>query len=277
MKKVTIIGLLLMVLCHACKKSDPPLYNTSDNIYFDFTPTVDDDKVDSVIYSFADSPGKEQDTILIPVRVSGSREKKDRKFTVSIVDSSTTAISSLHYKPLEKEYIIPADSGEFLLPIILLSTDSALKTKSVTISLALQASSDFGISFKEIRTGFIRFSNRLERPVWWDVWVGELGVYSRVKHELFIRAAGTNTLSSDPSNYMETPKTLYYIRRFKSFLQDPFKWVTDYPDAGYVITLDADGFYYFYSSGNPEVRYKLEKNDSDGKYYFRDEDGNRII
>jgi hypothetical protein len=277
MKKITIIGLLLIMLGYSCKKSDPPVYNTSDNIYFDFTPTVKDDKVDSLIYSFAYSPGKEQDTILIPVRISGMRQARDRKFSVGIVDTSTTAIASLHYKPLEKEYTIPADSGILLLPIIVLNIDSALKTKSVKLSLALQASSDFGISFKEIRTGFIKLSNRLEKPLWWDVWISDLGTYSRVKHEIFIRASGTTALSASQADYMETPKTLYYIRRYKSFLQDPFKWVADYPEAGYVITLNADGFYYFYSNSNPENRYKLEKNTGDGKYYFKDEDGNRII
>jgi hypothetical protein len=193
------------------------------------------------------------------------------------VDTATTAIASLHYQPLESSYTIPADSGIFMLPLIVFSKDTALKTKSVIITLSLQASTELGIAFKELRRGFIKLSNKLEKPAWWDVWIGELGGYSRVKHELFIRTSGTTVLSASQADYMETPKTLYFIRRFKSFLQDPFKWVADYPEEGYVITLEADGNYYFYSSGSPENRYMLEKNISDGKYYFKDEDGNRII
>jgi len=275
MKKIIVF--LSIILCSACSKNESLVYNSPDNIYFDFTPDIKDDKTDSLVYSFAYSTGKELDTVFIPVRISGIRQKKDRKFSVGIIDTSTTAVASLHYMPLEKEYTIPADSGIFRLPVILLNKDTALKTRSVIIYLSLQASADFGISFKDLRTGFVKLSNKLEKPIWWDVWIGELGVYSRVKHELFIRAAGTTKLSASQADYMETPKTLYYIRRFKSFLQDPFKWVADYPEAGFVITLEADGNYYFYSSGNPGNKYLLEKNASDGKYYFKDEDGNRII
>lgn len=275
MKKIIVF--LSIVLCSACSKNESLVYNSSDNIYFDFTPDIKDDKTDSLVYSFAYSIGKELDTVFIPVRISGIRQKKDRTFSVGIIDTSTTAVASLHYQPLEKEYTIPADSGIFLLPVILLNKDTVLKTRSVIIYLSLQASADFGISFKDLRTGFVKLSNKLEKPVWWDVWIGELGAYSRVKHELFIRAAGTTKLSASQADYMETPKTLYYIRRFKSFLQDPFKWVADYPEAGFVITLEADGNYYFYSSGNPDNKYLLEKNASDGKYYFKDENGNRIV
>lgn len=277
MKTTTIIIALLSIVFSACKKDEPLVYNTADNIYFDFTPAIKDDRSDSLIYSFAYSPEKEVDTILIPIRLSGIRQKKDRKFSVGIVDTATTAIASLHYQPLEAEYIMPADSGIFLLPLIVFSKDTALKTKSVMITLNLEASTDLGISLKELRRGFIKFSNKLEKPAWWDVWIGELGVYSRVKYELFIRASGTTELSASTANYMEIPKTLYFIRRFKSFLQDPFKWVADYPEEGYVITQETDGSYYFYSNGSPENRYLLEKNASDGKYYFKDEDGNRII
>jgi hypothetical protein len=277
MKRTTIIIVLLSMVLYACKKDEPLGYETTDNVYFDFTPLDKDDTADSLVYSFAYNTEKDMDTILIPVRLSGIRQHTARKFSVGIVDTSTTAIASLHYKPLESEYTIPADSGIFLLPLIVYSKDTALKSKSVIITLTLQGSLDLGVSFKDLKTGFIKLSNKLEKPTWWDVWIGELGEYSRVKHELFIRTSGTTVLSASQADYMETPKTLYFIRRFKSFLSDPFKWVADFPDEGYVITLEADGNYYFYSTGTPDNKYMMEKNSGDGKYYFKDEDGNRII
>jgi hypothetical protein len=277
MKKLTVIIVLLSIVLYACTKDEPLAYNTTDNIYFDFTPDNKDDKSDSIVYSFAYNPEKDMDTILIPVRLSGIRQKLPRKFSVGIVDTATTAIASLHYQALEREYTIPADSGTFMLPLIVFSKDTALKTKSVIITLSLEASLDLGISFKDLRRGFIKLSNKLEKPVWWDVWSSELQTYSRVKHELFIRTSGTTVLPPSQADYMQTPKALYFIRRFKSFLQDPFKWVADYAEEGYVITQGTDGNYYFYSSGSPENKYLLEKNVSDGKYYFKDEDGNRII
>ena len=278
MKRLTIItALLLIILCHACKKAELVAYNTPDNVYFDFTPDDENDKSDSIVYSFAYNPEKDIDTVFIPVRVSGLRQKKDRKFSVGIVDTATTAIASLHYLPLEKEYTIPADSGIFRLPLIVLNKDTALKSKTVTISLELIPNGDFEVTFKELYTGFVKLSNRLEKPLWWDVWSDELGGYSRIKHELFIRTSGTTALPPDKSDFMTIPKALYFIRRFSSFLQDPFKWVSDNATAGYVITLEADGNYYFYSSSNPDNKYILVKNPADSKYYFIDEKGDRII
>jgi hypothetical protein len=277
MKKTNIIIVLLSIVLFACKKDEPLAYNTADNIYFDFTPDNKDDKADSIVYSFAYHPEKNVDTILIPIRLAGIRQSVARKFSVGIVDTSTTAIASLHYKPLEKEYTIAADSGTFMLPLIVYSNDTALKTKSVILTLSLEASSDLGISFKDLRRGFIKLSNKLEKPVWWDVWASEMTGYSRVKHELFIRTSGTTELPPNQSDFQLIPKALYYIRRFKSFLNDPFKWVADYSEEGYVITLEADGYYYFYSSSSPDNKYKMEKSEADGKYYFKDEEGNRVI
>lgn len=277
MKKSTIIIAMLSIVLFSCKKEEPLAYNTADNIYFDLTPDIKDDKADSIVYSFAYNPEKDMDTILIPIRLAGIRQPVARKFSIGVVDTSTTAIASLHYKPLEQEYTLAADSGTFMLPLIVYSKDTALKNKTVILTLSLEASSELGISFKSLRRGFIKLSNRLEKPLWWDVWSGELTVYSRVKHELFIRTSGTTELPLNPADYQLTPKALYYIRRFKSFLQDPFKWVADYPAEGYVITQEADGNYYFYSSSSPENKYLMEKSTADGKYYFKDENGNRII
>jgi len=277
MKKTNIIIVLLSIVLFACKKDEPEAYKTADNIYFDFTPDDKEDKADSIVYSFAYNPEKNVDTIWIPIRLAGIRQPVARKFSIGVVDSATTAIASLHYQPLEKEYTLAADSGTFMLPLIVYSKDTLLKIKTVTLTLSLEASSELGISFKDLRRGFIKLSNRLEKPVWWDVWNDEVGEYSRVKHELFIRTSGTTELPLTRSDFQVTPKALYYIRRFKSFLNDPFKWVAAYPEEGYVITQDADGNYYFYSSGSPDNKYKMEKSDADGKYYFKDETGNRVI
>lgn len=276
MKNILLISFLFIGLS-ACKKDEIPVYNATDNVYFDFRQDIDNDKTDSLVYSFAYFPDKEMDTVYIPVSISGHRVPRARKFILSIVDSSTTAVASLHYLPLEKEYIMAADSGSCLVPLILMNRDSLLKRTTFTIGLTLQASSDFGVAFLLQNKGLVKMSDRLEKPVWWDVWSGELGVYSRVKHELFIRVSGTTELPPTQSDYMVTPKALYHTRRFKSFLQDPFRWVETYVAEGYVIVQEYDGNYYFYSSSNPGNKYLLEKNNDDGKYYFKDENGNRII
>jgi len=276
MKRSILLGVFCCMVLFACKKDETPLYNSSENVYFDFTPDVDDDKTDSLLYSFALFPSKNIDTLYIPVRVSGFRVPHERKFILTTVDSTTTAVASLHYEPLKKEYIMAADSGVCMVPLVLLNKDTLLKSKTLTIGLTLQATSDLGVAFKLQNKGIIKFSNRLEKPVWWDIWGDELGGYSRVKHELFIRVSGTTELTTNRSDFMQIPKVLYHTRRFKSFILDPFAWVIANEGDGYVITLADDGFYYFYPKTNPDNRYKLEKSPDDGRYFIRDENGQRI-
>lgn len=276
MKKIYLFGVLCCMVLFACKKDETPLFDTTENVYFDFTPNDPSDKTDSLLYSFAYFPDKGEDTVYIPIRISGFRVAHERTFILETVDSSTTAKSGLDFKALEKEYIMPADSGLCLVPLILYNKDTVLKSKTLTIGLTLKASKDFGVTFKLQNKGTVKFSNRLEKPNWWNTWAGELGDYSRVKHELFIRVSGATELGTNLQDFNTIPKALYHTRRFKTFLLDPFNWVTQFATEGYVITKEADGFYYFYSSKNPDNKYKLELNPDDGRYYFRDENGKRI-
>lgn len=275
MKRSILFSVLCCMVFVACRKDEIPLFDTTENVYFDFLPDDPSDKTDSLLYSFAYFPDKAEDTVFVPVRISGFRVPGERKFILATVDSSTTAKAGIHYKALEKEYVMAADSGLCLVPVILYNKDSVLKSKTLTIGLTLKPTTDLGVAFTLQNKGLIKFSNRLEMPTWWTLWAGELGDYSRVKHELFIRASGTIDMPTT-IDFNTVPKALYHTRRFKAFLLDPFTWVTQYASEGYVITIGADGFYYFYNTHNPDNKYKLEKNPDDGKYYFKDENGKRV-
>jgi hypothetical protein len=282
MKPIIAAIVLVAMMCYSCKKNKELIYQSAtDNVYFNFvntdTVTHTTTRADSVVYSFALSPEKGTDTIFIPVSLSGNRINRDRSFRVAVVDSLTTAIASLHYKLLEDNYIMPADSGATLLPVVLLNTDPVLTDTTVRIQLELVSTSDLDAEFPKLNTFRIIFSNRLEKPVWWNAWISELGVYSRVKHELFIRVSGTTSLPASTSDATLTPRVLYYTRRFKAFLSNPLQWVLDNPDAGYTCVPAGNGNYYFYSITNPDKKYLLELNVADGKYYFRDEHDNRIV
>lgn len=277
MKRYILLSVLCCMVIFACTKQETLTFNAEDNVYFDFLPEESNDKTDSILYSFAYFPDKAEDTVFIPVRLSGARKPVDRRFSIVIIDSTTTAEPTKHYEPLKAEYIMPADSGICMVPLILINKDSILKTKTLTIGLALKGTTELGVSFQMDNKGIVKFSNRLEKPTWWDTWAGDLGQYSRVKHELFIRVSGTTELGTDLSDFNTIPKALFHIRRFRSFLTDPFIWVQQNEELGYVVTMEADGFYYFYSTKNPEAKYKLTKNTDDGKYYFTDEKGERVV
>lgn len=275
MKRSILFSVLCCMVFVACRKDEITLFNTTENVYFDFLPDDPYDKTDSLLYSFAYFPDKAEDTVFVPVRISGFRVPGERKFILVTVDSSTTAKAGIHYKALEKEYVMASDSGICMVPVILYNKDTILRSKTLTIGLTLKPTTDLGIAFTLQNKGLIKFSNRLEQPIWWNTWGSEMGEYSRVKHELFIRVSGTIDLPLTV-DFNTVPKALYHTRRFKSFLLDPFAWVTQYASEGYVITIGADGFYYFYNDKNPDNKYKLEKNPDDGRYYFKDENGKRV-
>lgn len=278
MKKLLMTGILGALVVAGCKKTTEQIFTAPDNIYFDFQPLdKDDPRVDSIAFSFALFPDLATDTVFLPVRIAGLRKSVDRKFKIAVVDTSSTAVAGLHYKALDAEYTMPADSGSTKVPIVLYSSDPALTTKTVRIKFRLVASADFGVTTHEYDSAKIIFSNRLEKPAWWDVWQGELGAYSRVKHELFIRTSGTLDLPLTNTNAQLTPKVLFHTRRFRNFLFDPINWVKDNAGDGYTVEAAGAGKYYFYAISNPEKKYLLELNPGDNRYYFKDENGNRIV
>ncbi|MEZ2445532.1 DUF4843 domain-containing protein [Chitinophaga sp. RCC_12] len=277
MKKIIATGMFSWILLISCKKQDDLVFRENNNVYFDFTDYIKNTRVDSFFYSFALFPEKSIDTLLLPVRISGERASYDRWFKAQVIAEGTTALVGLHYKMLDSAYKIPADSGRTFLPLIISGSDPLLLDTSVVIKLKIMASSVFGNDFPSYDTAKVTFSNRLEQPLWWVVWEDDLGVYSRVKHELFIRTSGTTELQLDNSDWQSTPKTLFYLRQFRAFMMDPIARAADYKDKGYAIGQEPNGTYYFYNTGNLNKKYPLEHSTADGRYYFHDENGNRIV
>jgi hypothetical protein len=252
----------------ACKKGEYPVYNSPDNIHFNFAvPTVD-----SIVYTFAFTPGKLADTVYVPVQLSGTRVNRDRQYAVAVTDSNTTAIVSQHYAPLQSPYVLPADSGSAYLPIIIYNTDTLLRKRSVALSLHLVATNDLGIAIADQDMGKVIISNKLEEPVWWTMWEGSY--FSSTKYQLFIIATGLTTLSTVG---LDAPKNLYFVSVLTTMLQDPFAWVANNPQSGYVLTLQANGSYTFYNTNNPESVIPVVQDPATGLWYFIDENGVEIM
>lgn len=273
-KSIFLLAGIILCLATACKENAPMRYNSPDNVYFDF----DDEKTadrDSVLYTFAYTPDVTTDTVLIPVRIAGKRVSKERHFNVTILPT-TTAVSGKHYEPLQSFYTIAADSGKAYIPFIIYNTDAELQNKSVATYMQLTASEDFGVTIDTLIKAKIVFSNRLEKPAWWDFWSGQLSEYSRVKHDLYLVSVGRVDLISDYSgdNGLQIPYNLYVIDKLRKFLSDPFAWTS--AQKSYVLTKRADGNYDFYHTENPDKKFFLQFNKEDGKYYFLNEKGQRV-
>jgi hypothetical protein len=270
MKQIIIITLLITGL-NACTKTDNFLYRAAeDSVYFNFDPETTDR--DSIIYTFAYFPNVLKDTVFLPVSISGTRMAKERKFGVIVVQNGTTATVNTHYEAFKDSYAIPADSGKFLLPVILYNTDPSMADKSIVLNLKLKPSDELDTANNKLIKARIVFSNKLEQPVWWSMWLGNY--YSQVKHRLFIVAGGVTELTMDN---LDAPRNLYYVDKLKNLMNDPATWVTSNPDKGYELKKRADGNFDFYSKENPSKTILYRKNESAGKFYFIDESGKEII
>lgn len=277
MKRSLFFATIICVL-FSCKKVEVLSYDVQkDNIYLNYQLADSG----NVVYSFAYHPALEQDTVWIPVIVSGMPVHHDRHFAFTVVDSTTTAVQGLHFEPLQAAYTLPADSGTTKVPVILLNKDTSLETKSVFLTIKINGGQDFDSRLPDtIRTKTIFFSSRLEQPEWWAGW-GEMGPYSRVKHQLFLISSGTTDLvvkGSYPDWYLEIPRSLYYIANTRAFLNHPFEWVRDNPSSGYILEKRTDGTedYDFYNPSLPNKKFYLKYFPAADKYVFIDENGQQV-
>ncbi|MBC6111885.1 DUF4843 domain-containing protein [Pedobacter fastidiosus] len=282
MKKNIIYILLLSTMLFACKKNEMMPYGSTDNVYLRYLDKDGNQDTTTLSYSFAYNPSLAQDTIWVPIVVTGPRVSHTRQFVLNIVDSMTTAVKGLHYEALKPSYTLPADSGKTRIPLIIKNTDDALASKSVTVGFRTVSGGDFSADLPvALRSKKIIFSNRLEKPAWWIYWESSLGEYGRTKHQLFLISSGTVDLVefSKPNFFLEIPRSLYYIENFRVFLKDPATWIARNPSKGYVLTKKTDGSndYDFYSEDAPTKRYTLKYFALVNGYFFIDESGKQII
>ncbi|WP_343671088.1 DUF4843 domain-containing protein [Chitinophaga sp.] len=269
MKRIYII--LLMALLPACKKAAELHFDHAANIHFDLSGG---DK-DSIVYTFAYTPTLSQDTIWLPVQLAGIQENQDRTYSAYVETDSSTAQAGVHYEPLKPGYTLRADTGRASIPVIIYNV-ADLENESVSLMIKLKATSDLGIGIPTADDGSnllkakIVFSAMLEKPNWWNMWLGSY--YSRTKHQLFLIVTGVTTLTTAG---LDAPRNLYLVNLLTTMLNDPFKWVANNPKKGYVLEASGND-YYFYNTENPARKILLRKNAAAGKYYFIDENGEEV-
>jgi hypothetical protein len=263
MKQSIFFTILILIAGVACKKTPDFLYRAPhQNVYFNLNPE------DSIVYTFAYNPQLGSDTVFLPVKLSGVRTDSVRRFGVIVVDSNTTAKAGLHYETFKEWYALPADSGMFRLPVILFNTDPSLQDQSVKLTLKLKPGAGLDTSVNKLIKARILLSSKLEQPDWWNVW--PLGNYSRTKHELFMIATGVTSMTKEG---LDAPRNLFLVGRVNVMVADPFAWVSNNPEKGYVLTQRPDGNYDFYATTNPAKIILVRKHAPSGRFYFVDENG----
>ena len=269
MKNIAILLLAVVVGMASCRKESTFLYHATPNLYFDLGIVG---AQDSLLLTFAYHPEELVDTVWVPVRISGERDTTtNRKFVVKVVDTSSSAVVNKHYEPLKAEYIMPAGYGLTYIPVIVYNTDTNMVKRSFALTIRVQATNDFNTDLTKLITTRVVISNRLEKPVWWDMWV--TGSYSQVKHQLYRLSATTNELSLDGIN---APLYLFYQDRFKAMLASPSTWINNNPDKGYKLDPRPDGNFDFYPVATPYKIIPYVKNANTGLFYFIDETGSEV-
>ncbi|WP_181151253.1 DUF4843 domain-containing protein [Sphingobacterium gobiense] len=255
-----------LIVVSSCQKAPLETYNHHSNIYF----SLDSVLRDSMIFTFAYDMSKTVDTFYIPIQIIGHRIPSDRSYRAYVEQDSSTAIAGQHYKPLETQYPMPGDQGRDSLPLIVYNTPD-LENRSVSLLLKLRENEDFGTeNLQRIRAKVI-LSAQLEQPEWWSMW---LGSYSRVKHELFYLVTEQRSLTMAG---IDAPRNLYFRDMLTMMLNNPFTWVNDHPEKGYLLTSPDNGAtYHFYHQDNPNRTILLRRNSGTGQYTFIDENGMEV-
>lgn len=270
MNRITIYLIILGCLAtafSACEKASPLIYDRDANIHFQLSGSLRD----SIVYTFAYDVTKSSDTIFIPVRLAGYRTDQVRQYAAYVEQDSSTAVAGLHYEALAATYPMAANAGMTYLPLVIYNV-AELEEKSVSLIIKLKATDDFDIEDPRLIRARVLFSARLEKPTWWNMWLGNY--YSRAKHQLFLIVTEQTTLTMDG---LDAPKNLYFANLLTMMMNDPFKWVNDNPSKGYVLTQrTGQDAYDFYHTDNPNRTLLLRKNQSSGRYFFIDENGLEI-
>jgi hypothetical protein len=162
-----------------------------------------------------------RDTVFIQVNTIGEMKDYDRKIGIvqvpELVDSlvrdpatnevvdtlrverARRAVPGVHYVAMDDPemvslLVIKANTVSTMLPVILLR-DASLKEGSYRLRLQIVASDDFLPGEVMFRSRAIQFSDRLERPNFWDVQNVErsqFGAWSVRKHQFMIDVTGEN-------------------------------------------------------------------------------------
>lgn len=187
--------ILSLSIIAGCAKDTPRFPEEEAGVYIN-KESMDSYK-DSITYSFAVKPDAlMQDTVFIPVRITGMPMQRDRQVPLTAVKDSTTAIAGEHYElPV---CIIKADSFSTKYAVVVKRRPD-LKNKEVRLLLQVSPNQDFPLNITQLANGYnpfylIRLNDKLTKPDKWEApgsWLQTFfGNYSETKFKFIIQVTG---------------------------------------------------------------------------------------
>ena len=96
MKKSLLFAMALGLAFSACSKEEVPLYDTENANFIEFVGASEDTTAFSFMFHPEVAAGGTYD-LAIPVKILGLAKDKDRTYTVTVVDTLTTAEAGKHF------------------------------------------------------------------------------------------------------------------------------------------------------------------------------------
>lgn len=187
-------GLVMATMLTCCAK-DTPRFADQEGLYIN--KGIMDSYKDSVTYSFAVKPDALlQDTVFLPVRITGVAVARDRPAPVAAIKDSSTAIAGQHYElPV---CLIRADSFSARFAVVVKRSPD-LKGKEVRLWLKVTPNADFPLDITRLASGYspfylVRINDKLTKPDKWEAagsWLQTFfGNYSETKFKFIIKVTG---------------------------------------------------------------------------------------
>ena len=157
-------------------------YHSQNAVYFHYPEAQDTVR----FYSFGALPVETQEYVMkIPVRLAGVPQKQAQKFKL-MVDPSSTMKEGVHYKPLNLEQEIPADSVNAVVPVTLLRSGLSPDKDTLKLVLRLVETSDLALKFPNAQKVEIQATNVLTAPIYWQYFEVYFGRFERRKYLMML-------------------------------------------------------------------------------------------
>lgn len=243
-----LVGVSLLTSCH---EADRLMFDTNyasvciprdKDGKLNFADTLVTVQEDTATFTFSVLPATcvEYD-LQIPVQLTGTPSKVDRRFYLRVNADKTTAVEGEEYESLSNGFVMPADSSSTVATIKLLRSQP-LASASRDLALLVDGGEDFTspVIGEENRI-VVRINDILTQPVWWNTWKNAFGRYSRVKHQKWIEIWGPGSLSTDR---IQAPLASMYPRQALALqkMRIYFEENPTYDENGYLVEVPV----YFY-------------------------------
>ncbi len=172
---------ILMLLLVRCGKDEIELYDEFPSVYFNGS---------SVSYSFIEKPDAKQDTIKLPVLITGLPAETDRTFQIAVVTDTNTTATPEQYELLDGT--VKAHEYIGSVPVVL-HNYSFLDSNELKLKVKIVDSEDFQAGFVQSMYYLISWTAKLQAPSNWLYLSSYFGDYSTSYYKFIIRVTGRST------------------------------------------------------------------------------------